>query len=517
MLRTKAVARRETVVVVENKPNLRSPLLTIHNPGPAKKIKRLNAEDETDRAGSQGTYDPSVHDTAVVQSKIVQTYINGLDGVLRYRGYRSWSIEQLVEISNLLIYGDLPTNGDSMMNAQGEVMQGEVIHHIHSDIENMFKFVPLRLASNPMLMAFATLGAFAPEAPEATPTLSGNMDSLNDASDKQDSLEILERLLLRLLVQNATGPTASTALRQGLSYNRPGNFLSSPGYFLSEPDYQPHPDFLPRPVLDKLLDILHADHEVNEVHRHTCTVLEVGGSLQRCFCVGCAALAVLYGGASESASESAIRSDPENGSPAFMQAVRERVLVGDRVYKNVDPRVNSHVEARRGSLRKVTEQVLEVTGPDKLADYARKSAEFMRSRNLYPNVDFYSGLIYHSRLIYPVLAVPLDVCVGKLAHWRPRMLERGRGSMLIPRHRNVGEARCYCFDAEHGGEKQRATVLAASVRAEHDIIAAYFYRQVGVVVKRGMARKTIVAYAERTGGGVVERGQWQGQKSVVDS
>ncbi|KAI0455568.1 citrate synthase-like protein [Xylaria acuta] len=162
---------------------------------------------------------------------------------------------------------------------------------------------------------------------------------------------------------------------------------------------------------------------------------------------------------------------PEN-VPAFMQKVerRERVLVGfgHRVYKNVDPRSTA--------IRALADEVFRVTGRNKLldtaltlADYARKS-EFMRSRNLYPNVDFYSGLIYQAMGFpldfYPVLfAVPR--CVGWLAHWRQMMLNPSGVKIWRPRQLYIGEGEREYVEARNRKEKANATVFDAPTPIPH--------------------------------------------------
>ncbi|KAM0206831.1 hypothetical protein ACHAPA_005468 [Fusarium lateritium] len=467
---------RETLTVVDNRTNQVYEIPITHNSIPATEFKKIKAEGGNDRPEDETTqglrvYDPAYMNTAVVQSKI--TYINGLDGVLRYRGY---PIEQLVEKSDflesayLLIYGELPTK------SQYDNWHGEVMHHtyIHTDIENMFK--SFRYDSHPMSMltaAFATLGAFAPE---ANPSLAGQKLYTNAASGDMEALKVLDKQILRILGKAPTLAAASYRMRQGRPFNRPAQGLSYTENFLyqldnlSETDYQPHP-VLAR-ALDKLF-IIHADHEVN---CSTATVMQVGSSLVDPYSVVAAGCAALYGPSHGGASESAIRMLIEIGSPenvpAFMEAVerRERVLVGfgHRVYKNVDPRSTA--------IRKLAEEVFEVTGRNKLldtaltlADYARKS-EFMRSRNLYPNVDFYSGLIYQAMGFpldfYPVLfAVPR--CVGWLAHWRQMMLNTAGVKIWRPRQLYVGEGEREYVETEDRKTKDGATVFDAPVKVEH--------------------------------------------------
>ncbi|GAP87485.1 putative peroxysomal citrate synthase [Rosellinia necatrix] len=459
---------RQSLTVVDNRTNQVYEIPIKNNSVLAtdfKKIKAAAGNDRQEDETEQGLrlYDPAYMNTAVVQSKI--TYINGQEGILRYRGY---PIEQLVKKSNfletafLLIYGELPTN------SQYDTWQNEVMHHnyIHSDIEGMFK--SFRYDSHPMSMltsAFATMGAFAPE---ANPSLAGQKLYTNAASGDAASLQILDKQILRIIGKAPTLAAASYRMRQGRPFNRPAQGLSYTGNFLYLLDHLSGTEYKPHPVLERALDalfIIHADHEVN---CSTATVLQVGSSLVDPFSVVAAGCAALYGPSHGGASESAIRMLMEIGSPenvpAFMQKVerRERVLVGfgHRVYKNVDPRSTA--------IRALAEEVFRVTGRNKLldtalelADYARKS-EFMRSRNLYPNVDFYSGLIYQAMGFpldfYPVLfAVPR--CVGWLAHWRQMMLNPAGVKIWRPRQLYVGEGEREYVEAGRRREKANATAF----------------------------------------------------------
>ncbi|KAH9891439.1 peroxysomal citrate synthase [Xylariomycetidae sp. FL2044] len=468
---------RPSLTVVDNRTNKVYEIPIKHNSVLATDIKKIRAqtasgdrkEDETEQG--LRVFDPAYMNTAVVESKI--TYINGQDGILRYRGY---PIEQLVNRSNflesafLLIYGELPTQ------SQYTSWQTEIMHHtfIHSDIEGMFK--SFRYDSHPMSMltsSFATLGAFAPE---ANPSLRGQKLYTNAASGNVEALEILDKQILRIIGKAPTLAAASYRMRQGRPFNRPAQGLSYTGNFLYLLDNLSGYEYQPHPVLEKALDalfIIHADHEVN---CSTATVLQVGSSLVDPYSVVAAGCAALYGPSHGGASESAIRMLMEIGSPenvpSFMEKVekRERVLVGfgHRVYKNVDPRSTA--------IRQLAEDVFKVTGRNKLldtaltlADYARKS-EFMRSRNLYPNVDFYSGLIYQAMGFpldfYPVLfAVPR--CVGWLAHWRQMMLNPSGVKIWRPRQLYLGEGERTYVDAKDREEKAKAPAFGAPVPVQH--------------------------------------------------
>ncbi|KAH7374735.1 peroxysomal citrate synthase [Plectosphaerella cucumerina] len=469
---------RPSLTVVDNRTGQTYELPITHNSVLATDIKKIRAapgtsedrpEDETDQG--LRVYDPAYMNTAVVQSRI--TYINGQEGILRYRGY---PIEQLVNRSNflesafLLIYGDLPTP------PQAASWHDEVMHHtyIHTDIENMFK--SFRYDSHPMSMltsAFATLGAFAPE---ANPSLRGQKLFTAASSGDLEALNVLDKQILRIIGKAPTLAAAAYRMRQGRPFNRPAQGLSYTGNFLYLLDNLSGHEYRPHPVLERALDalfIIHADHEVN---CSTATVLQVGSSLVDPYSVVAAGCAALYGPSHGGASESAIRMLMEIGSPenvpAFMEKVerRERVLVGfgHRVYKNVDPRSTA--------IRQLAEEVFKVTGRNQLldtaltlADYARKS-EFMRKRNLYPNVDFYSGLIYQAMGFpldfYPVLfAVPR--CVGWLAHWRQQMLNPAGVKIWRPRQLYLGEGQRDYVEAVHRRDKANPTVFDAPVRVSH--------------------------------------------------
>lgn len=469
-------AARPSLTVVDNRTGKTYEIPIKNNSIPATDFKKIKAQPNGDRPEDeteQGlrVYDPAYMNTAVVNSKI--TYINGLEGILRYRGY---PIQQLVDKSNflesayLLMYGELPTK------PQYQQWSDEIMHHtfIHTDIENMFK--SFRYDSHPMSMltsAFATLGAFAPE---SNPSLAGQKLYTNAATGDLQALKMLDKQILRIIGKAPTLAAASYRMRQGRPFNRPAQGLSYTGNFLYLLDNLSGYEYRPHPVLEKALDalfIIHADHEVN---CSTATVLQVGSSLVDPYSVVAAGCAALYGPSHGGASESAIRMLMEIGSPenvpAFMEKVekRERVLVGfgHRVYKNVDPRSTA--------IKKLAEEVFKVTGRNKLldtaltlADYARKS-EFMRSRNLYPNVDFYSGLIYQAMGFpldfYPVLfAVPR--CVGWLAHWRQQMLQPGGVKIWRPRQIYLGASERDYIGFDERVKDVAATVFDAPVAVEH--------------------------------------------------
>ena len=352
------------------------------------------------------TYDPAFKNTASTRSKI--TYIDGDAGVLEYRGY---SIEQLcehstyLEVAYLLIYGELPTQREY------EVWQHEITHHtyVHENIKKSME--AFRYDAHPMGMLLATVGALSTFYPGA-----------NNIDDEHEQCMAAVRLIAKM-------PTLAVfAYRHnlGLPYIYPDNDLSYPENFLSmlfkmaEWRYQPD-DRLAR-ALDVLF-ILHADHEQNA---STNAVRGVGSTRVDPYSAIAAGVSALYGPLHGGANEQVLRMLDRIGStdniPDFLEGVKnreERLMgFGHRVYKNYDPRariIKGHVD-----------QVLDVTGKSpklEIAAELEKRAlddEFFTERKLYPNVDYYSGLIYEAlgmptRMFTVIFAIPRTS--GWVAQW----------------------------------------------------------------------------------------------------
>ncbi len=351
-------------------------------------------------------YDPAYLSTAACKSSI--TYLDGDAGILRYRGY---PIEQLaahsnfLEVAYLLLHGELPTP------AQSAQWSHDVIHHtfIH---ENMRKrFVDgFHYDAHPMGMfvsAIAGLGTFYPDAKE-----------IFDAGSR-------DKQILRLIAKTPTVAAMCHKFSIGLPFVYPDNELGYAENFLNMM-FRVGKDSAVDPVLAKAMDllfILHADHEQN------CgtTVMRVVGSSHADPYSSCAAAAsALYGPLHGGANEAVVRMLSEIGSldnvDAFIadcKAGKGRLMgFGHRVYKNYDPRATI--------IKKTADEVFAVTGKNPLLDIALKleevalSDEYFVSRKLYPNVDFYSGLIYQA-MGFPVdmftvlFAIPRTA--GWLAHW----------------------------------------------------------------------------------------------------
>jgi citrate synthase len=351
-------------------------------------------------------YDPAFSNTAACRSGI--TYIDGDVGRLEHRGY---SIEALceqstfLEVAYLLIYGELPTR------QQLDQWVHEVTHHTYVH-ENIKKFMEgFRYDGHPMGMLLATVGALSTFYPDAKRIF-----------DEDERHMAAVRLIAKM-------PTlAAFAYRHslGLPYNYPDNDLSYAANFLSMLFKMTEVKFEPDPRLVRALDvlfILHADHEQN---CSTQAVRGVGSSQVDPYSAIAAGVAALYGplhgGANEAVLRMLDRIESVENIPSFLEAVknREELLMGfgHRVYKNYDPRARI--------IRKNVEEVFEVTGMNpklKIASELEKRAlddEYFTSRKLYPNVDFYSGLIYEAlniprQMFTTIFAIPRTA--GWVAQW----------------------------------------------------------------------------------------------------
>ena len=359
------------------------------------------------------TYDPAFTNTASCRSSVC--YIDGEAGVLEYRGY---PIDQLcekssyLEVAYLLIYGGLPTQ------QQLDEWIFEVTHHtfVH---ENIKKFVEgFRYDAHPMGMLLATVGALSTFYPDAK--------KIDDDTERHMAA-------VRMIAKMPT--LAAFAYRHGigLPYVYPDNDLSYPGNFLSMIFKMTEAKYEPDPRLEKALDvlwILHADHEQN---CSTSAVRGVGSSQVDPYSAVAAGVAALYGplhgGANEAVLRMLSRIETTDNIPDFLEGVKnknEKLMgFGHRVYKNFDPRaeiIKEHVDA-----------VFEVTGKNPKLDIAvelEKRAlddEYFVERKLYPNVDFYSGLIYEALNLPPdmftvMFAIPRTS--GWIAQWREMQMDK---------------------------------------------------------------------------------------------
>ncbi len=372
------------------------------------------------------TYDPAFQNTAACRSKI--TFIDGDKGVLEYRGY---PIDQLAERSTyletafLILFGELPTR------AELEQWTRDVTNHtmLH---ENIKKFMEgFQYDAHPMGILLSTVGALSTIYPDA----------------KRISSEDNRRLqILRLIAKVPT--IAAYAYRHsiGRPYNYPDNDLSFSGNFLNMLFKMTELKYRPHPVLERALDvlfILHADHEQN---CSTSAMRGIGSSQADPYSAIAGAAAALAGPLHGGANEAVLRMLQEIHSvknvPDFIKRVKGgdgRLMgFGHRVYKSYDPRARI--------IKQTADQVFAVTGRNPLLDIALElerialEDEYFVSRKLYPNVDFYSGLIYQA-MGFPVdmfavlFAIPRTA--GWLAQW-DEMLRDNEQKIARPRQLYVG-------------------------------------------------------------------------------
>jgi citrate synthase len=354
------------------------------------------------------TYDPAYMATASCRSAI--TFIDGEKGILEYRGY---PIEQLaenssyLEVAYLLIHGELP-NRQQLDEWIHEVTIHTFVH------ENIKEFMQgFRYDAHPMGMLLASVGALSTFYPEAA--------AIKDA-------EVRYMQIIRLIAKMPTLAAFSYRHNRGMPYVYPDNDLSYPGNFLSMIYKMTELKYEPDPRLEHALDvlfILHADHEQN---CSTSAVRSVGSSQVDPYSAVAAGVAALYGplhgGANEAVLRMLRRIESTDNIPAFIEGVKqgkERLMgFGHRVYKNFDPRAKI--------IKKACDEVFEVTGKNPLLDIATElerialEDDYFISRKLYPNVDFYSGLIYEA-LGMPMEMFPVMFAIGRTSGWIAQWLE----------------------------------------------------------------------------------------------
>jgi citrate synthase len=354
------------------------------------------------------TYDPAFMNTAACRSSI--TFIDGDRGILEYRGY---PIEQLaeqstyLEVAYLLVHGELPTQ------PQLEEWTHEITIHtfVHENIKEFMQ--GFRYDAHPMGILLASVGALSTFYPEA-------------AAIKDEEIRYMQ--IIRLIAKMPTLAAFSYRHNRGMPYVYPDNDLSYPGNFLSMIYKMTELKYGPDPRLEHALDvlfILHADHEQN---CSTSAVRSVGSSQVDPYSAVAAGVAALYGplhgGANEAVLRMLRRIETTDNIPDFIRGVKEgneRLMgFGHRVYKNFDPRAKI--------IKKAVDEVFEVTGKNPLLHIATElerialEDDYFVSRKLYPNVDFYSGLIYEA-LGMPVEMFPVLFAIGRTSGWIAQWLE----------------------------------------------------------------------------------------------
>ena len=374
------------------------------------------------------SYDPAFMNTASCKSRI--TFIDGDKGILRYRGY---PIEQLAERSTYLETAYLLVKGELPKPSHLTAFVNNIVHHtiIH---ENIKTFIDgFHYDAHPMGILVGTVGA-----------LSTFYTDAKRIFDPESRRIQTHRLIAKM-------PTmAAFAYRHsiGMPYAYPDNDLSYPGNFLNMLFKMTELEYKPNPTLERALDvlfILHADHEQN---CSTNAMRSVGSSQVDPYSAIAAATAALYGPLHGGANEAVIRMLMEIGSvdkiPAYIKRVKAgevRLMgFGHRIYKNYDPRAKI--------IKEVADEVFEVTGRSPLLDIALElerialADDYFVSHRLYPNVDFYSGIIYQAMGfpmdMFPVLfAIPRTA--GWLAQWAEMLLDDDQ-KIARPRQIYLGPA-----------------------------------------------------------------------------
>jgi citrate synthase len=354
------------------------------------------------------SYDPAFTNTASTRSAI--TFIDGERGILEYRGY---PIEQLaeqstyLEVAYLLVHGELPT--------QAELDEWTHLITIHTFVhENVKEFMGgFRHDAHPMGMLLGSVGALSTFYPDA--------NEIHDAENRAIQT-------IRLIAKMPTLAAFAYRHTVGMPYVYPDNDLPYPGNFLNMMYKMTELKYEPDPRLERALDILfilHADHEQN---CSTNAVRSVGSSQVDPYSAVAAGVGALYGplhgGANEAVLRMLKRIETKDKIPAFVEGVKngnEKLMgFGHRVYKNYDPRAKIIKQAADG--------VFEVTGVNPLLEIALElerialSDEYFIERKLYPNVDFYSGLIYEA-LGLPVTMFPVMFAIPRTSGWVAQWLE----------------------------------------------------------------------------------------------
>jgi citrate synthase len=394
------------------------------------------------------TYDPAFMNTASCRSRI--TFIDGDRGVLRYRGY---PIEQLAERSTYLETAYLILKGELPLKRQYDAWVHAITYHtfVHENVKELM--AGFRYDAHPMGMLASTVAALSTFYPDAK--------EIHDPA-------VRDKQVHRLIAKIPTVAAFAYRHARGLPYVYPDSQLGYCANFL-QMMFKVGDRYHVEPVLERALEILfilHADHEQN---CSTSAIRAVGSSGVDPYSAAAAAVAALYGPLHGGANEQVLRMLREIGSkdrvPAFIKDVKESggevklMGFGHRVYKNYDPRAKV--------IKAIASRVFEVTGDNPLLAIALElerialQDEYFLSRKLYPNVDFYSGLIYQA-MGFPVDMFPVLFAIprmsGWLAHWEEMVLDREQ-KIARPRQLYVGAGR---RDFAHVDDRALVPVLVGA-------------------------------------------------------
>ena len=374
-------------------------------------------------------YDPAFMNTASCKSKI--TYIDGDKGILLYRGY---PIAQLAEkcsylqVAYLILFGEMPTKSELE-----EWTEHVRLHtYVHENVKRLME--GFRYDAHPMGIFVSTLAALSTFYPEARKVLDP---------------EVRQKQIWRLIGKVPTIAAFAYRHSLGMPYVYPDNDLSYTENFLSMMYRVAEAKYKPNPILTKALEvlyILHADHEQNCSAN---TMRSIGSSQSDPYCSAAGAAAALYGPLHGGANEQVLRMLDEIGTkdnvPAFIKECKEgkgRLMgFGHRVYKNYDPRAKI--------IKEMAYQVFEVTGKDPKLEIALELErialrdDYFVKRKLYPNVDFYSGLIYKA-MRFPVEMFPVLFAIPRMSGWLAQWQE-----MLTDSEQKIARPRQLYLGSQH--------------------------------------------------------------------
>jgi citrate synthase len=430
-----ASVSEDTLTVVDNRTGHEYTLPVTDGTIRATDLRQIGVEDGD---GGLMAYDPAYLNTASCRSAI--TYIDGDAGILRYRGY---PIEQLAEEASFLETAYLLHEGELPTAEQLRGWEEDVRYHtyVHTNVQKFLE--GFRYDAHPMGMLLGAVGALSTFYPDAK--------EIDDPASRY-----LQRV--RLMAKLPTIAAFVFRHSHGLPYVLPRNDLDYIGNFVNM-TFEIGGRHEPNPVLQRALEILlvlHADHEQN---CSTSAVRGVGSSHVDPFSAVSAGIAALYGPLHGGANEAVLRMLDEIGTtdavPAFIEQVKQgkgRLMgFGHRVYKSYDPRAKL--------IKRVADDVFEQTGLNPKLEIALElerialEDEYFVSRRLYPNVDFYSGLIYQA-MGYPTDYFTVLFALGRLPGWIAQweeMLGDPEQKISRPRQVYVGEAeRPYVPRAERG-------------------------------------------------------------------
>ena len=379
-------------------------------------------------------YDPGYLNTICCTSAI--SYIDGDKGILEYRGIPIEVLAEkssFLEVSYLLIYGDLPTQ------PQFARWEKKIMAHtyLHTDIANMIH--SFHYDAHPMGIVVSTVSAMSTFQPDQNPTIHVEKDIYKDPL-------VLNKQLHRLLGRVPTIAAYAYRHRIGRPFNEPGRGLSYVENFLYMMDRLNEPNYRPNPKLVRALEILFILHAEHELNCSTAAMRHLASSEVDVFTCVAGAAAALYGRRHGGANEAVLRMLEDIGTveniPSFLALVKsgKRKLMGfgHRVYKNYDPRAKI--------VRRVADEVFSVCGREDIIDVAMAlekialSDKYFIDRKLYPNVDFYTGVIYKA-MGFPTDMFPLLFTIprvaGWLAHWREFLVDPDN-KIVRPRQNYVG-------------------------------------------------------------------------------